>query len=107
MSKRVAAAAREDLREIARTSPCVTALPQLAVGSKEFYGLGTDVPSHLSLIENAIWEREQSACPVPRNLVPISNDGVGNLACVDVGDPRGRVAFWDHDQGEDQLGLRF
>jgi hypothetical protein len=74
----------------------------LAVGSEEFYGLGTDVPSHLSLVENAAWEREQSGCPVPHNLVPIYNDGFGNLACVDVGDPRGRVAFWDHDGGEDQ-----
>jgi hypothetical protein len=74
----------------------------LAVGSDEFYGLGTDVPSHLSLTENAVWEREQSGCPVPHNLIPIHNDGFGNLACVDVGDPHGRVALWDHDQGEDQ-----
>lgn len=74
----------------------------LSVGSEEFYGLGTDVPSHLSLVENAVWEREQSGCPVPNNLIPIYNDGFGNLACVDVNSARGRVAFWDHDQDEDQ-----
>lgn len=74
----------------------------LSVGSDEYYGLGTDVPKHLSLVENALWEREQSECPVPHNVIPIYNDGFGNLASVDVNNERGRVVFWDHDKGEDQ-----
>ena len=74
----------------------------LAVGSEEFYGLGADLPSHLSLVDNTVWEREQSGCPVPHNLIPIYNDGFGNLACVDANSAPGRVAFWDHDRGEDQ-----
>lgn len=74
----------------------------LSVGTEDYYGLGASVPSHLSLVENAVWEREDAGCPVLDNLIPIYNDGYGNLACVDVADKHGRVAFWDHDRGPEQ-----
>jgi cell wall assembly regulator SMI1 len=102
-----AAAIKQAEKQLGVTFPPVLAeylrrFGWLTVGSDEFYGLGTDVPSHLSLVENAVWEREQAGCPVPLNLIPIYNDGGGNLACVDVKSARGRVAFWDHERGPDQ-----
>lgn len=58
-------------------------------------GLGEDCPDVLGLLRTTQWERNESALPLPPHLVPLSNDGAGNLYCLWVteGPIRGRVVF--------------
>lgn len=76
----------------------------VSVGSMEFFGLGSHVPRHLELVHMTVSERTGVACPLPANLVPLLNDGGGNHFCIDTQAPNeGRVVFWDHDLGTDQV----
>lgn len=73
------------------------------VGSIELFGLGADVPPYLSLTEVTRSEREEMRPALPVYLIPLMNDGGGNLYCLDSraeGEPP--VVFWDHDAGEQQ-----
>lgn len=72
-------------------------------GSIEIFGLGADVPPYLSLTEMTRSEREEMSPRLPSHLVPLMNDGGGNLYCLDSrveGEPP--VVFWDHTAGEQQ-----
>lgn len=79
----------------------------MAVGSTEIFGLGDDVPEHLNVVGVAIDERTQAHMTIPPNLLPIMNDGGGNLYCVDCADAVGSVVVWDHTAGLDDLGASF
>ncbi|WNG54214.1 SMI1/KNR4 family protein [Archangium gephyra] len=73
------------------------------VGSIEIFGLGVDVPPYLSLTAMTRSEREEMNPALPSHLIPLMNDGGGNLYCLDSrvsGDPS--VVFWDHTAGEHQ-----
>ena len=75
------------------------------VGHVELYGLGKDVPPHLNLVRITKSERTEMRPMLPKYLLPIMNDGAGNLYCADTMFMRGnepRVVFWDHDGMEDQ-----
>lgn len=61
------------------------------VGDSEVFGLGADVPDFLNLVKAAEQER-----PAP-HLVPLANDGWGNLYCLDSNSPEGAVVFWNHE----------
>jgi hypothetical protein len=77
------------------------------VGSIELFGLGVDVPPYLSLTAMARSEREEMSPALPARLIPLMNDGGGNLYCLDVrvsGEPP--VVFWDHTAGEQQEPAR-
>jgi hypothetical protein len=72
-------------------------------GSFELYGLGPDVPRYLDLVAVTESERTQMSPALPAHLIPIMNDGGGNLYCLDSskpGDPM--IVFWDHTAGEEQ-----
>ncbi|MBK8255403.1 MAG: SMI1/KNR4 family protein [Polyangiaceae bacterium] len=69
---------------------------------KEVYGLGSDVPFHLNLVEITVSERGAMQPPLPHNLLPLMNDGAGNLSCLDTGSPRQEVVFWDHEDSTAQ-----
>lgn len=71
------------------------------VGSIEIFGLGEDVPPYLSLTVMTRSERDEMTPALPVHLIPLMNDGGGNLYCLDtrgVGEPS--VVFWGHTAGE-------
>ena len=73
------------------------------VGHVELYGLGSNVPAHLNVVDITLSEREEMGPKLRPNLVPVMNDGGGNLYCIDTnaeGEPS--VVFWDHTAGTDQ-----
>jgi hypothetical protein len=75
----------------------------LDAGEFEVYGLGDDVPRHLNLVNVTLSERSVMNPPLLPSLIPVMNDGGGNLYCVDAGPVRnGAVLFWDHELGSDQ-----
>ena len=74
----------------------------------ELYGLGPDVPTHLDLIAITESERQEMHPPLPMALVPITNDGSGNLLCITLQVQSGNespVFLWQHDHpdGSKQL----
>lgn len=73
------------------------------VGSIELFGLGADVPPYLNLTAMTLSEREEAAPALPLYLIPLMNDGGGNLFCLDsrMAD-QPPVVFWDHTAGEQQ-----
>jgi SUKH superfamily protein len=77
------------------------------IGSIELFGLGVDVPSYLSLTAMTRSEREEMSPALPVHLIPLMNDGGGNLYCLDsqgAGEPP--VVFWDHTAREQQEPAR-
>lgn len=95
----------ERLLQVSFPKPLVAYLEHIGwmqLGDREFFGLGADVPSHLELTSITRSEREDSGCPIPHSLIPLQNDGAGNLYCMDVSaepNRRGRIFFWDHELG--------
>ena len=73
------------------------------VGHFELYGLGADVPSFLNLLTITHSERTEMSPPLRRTLIPIMNDGGGNLYCLDSTSAGPRVVFWDHEAGDAQV----
>ncbi len=73
------------------------------IGWFEIYGLGDGVPSHLHLVQMTISERAEAHPLTPHHLLPIFNDGAGNLHCLDTttGDEPA-IVFWDHERSENQ-----
>lgn len=71
----------------------------------EIFGLGADVPRHLNLVEVTKSERNEAQPPLPVSLIPVMNDGAGNLYCLDASETYREeyaVVFWDHEAGGDQ-----
>ena len=74
------------------------------IGNDDVFGLGQDVPSNQELCKLTRWEREESYIRLPGNLIPFSNDGCGNLSCIDTNtgmEPS--VVFWNHELARDQV----
>jgi hypothetical protein len=68
----------------------------LAVRHYEIFGLGGSVPKHLNLVNITIDERSNFG--LPQNMIPIMNNGGGDLYCFDGGGPgRANVLLWDHE----------
>jgi cell wall assembly regulator SMI1 len=75
----------------------------LEVGHFELYGLGAELPKYLQLVAMTVTERIESGCALPHELIPILNDGGGNLYCIDTRPSgTGRVVLWVHTLGVDQ-----
>jgi len=73
-------------------------------------GLGPDVDwrTNLRLIVQSWWHEVDSDIRLPRHLLPIVDDGAGNVYCLDVSQMRESecpVVFWDHEsfEGADQI----
>jgi SMI1-KNR4 cell-wall len=72
-------------------------------GAFELYGLGSDVPPHLDLIRITRSEREVMEPSLRTYLLPLMNDGGGNLYCLDIRTtPEPVVVFWDHSRPANQ-----
>jgi hypothetical protein len=72
------------------------------VGYLELYGLGQDVPKHLDLVEITKSERTEMSPRLRLDLLPIMNDGAGNLVCLETTSDGPQVVLWDHEEPEDQ-----
>jgi hypothetical protein len=73
------------------------------IGSIELFGLGADAPPYLSLTAMTLSEREEASPALPVHLIPLMNDGGGNLYCLDSRmEDQPPVVFWDHTAGEQQ-----
>lgn len=73
------------------------------VGALELFGLGSDVPPYLDLVALTESERTEMRPALPAYLIPLMNDGGGNLYCLDsrgAGEPP--VVFLDHTASEGQ-----
>lgn len=64
----------------------------------ELYGLGVDTPDHLRLVRVTQSERSEMVPRLREQLLPVMNDGAGNLYCVDTSTTAAEppVVFWDH-----------
>jgi hypothetical protein len=71
----------------------------------EMYGLGEDVPPYLSLVGITRSERTEMEPPLPPYLLPLMNDGGGNLYCLDtrIAIVEPPVVLWLHDESVDQV----
>lgn len=77
------------------------------VADLELHGLGADVPPFLDLTRMTLSEREEMGPPLRRTLLPLMNDGGGNLYCLDLASPgEPPVVFWDHEAGATQSPRR-
>ncbi|EMJ56953.1 SMI1/KNR4 family protein [Leptospira interrogans serovar Valbuzzi str. Duyster] len=72
----------------------------------ELYGLGLDVPPYLDLIRVTESERVEMNRKFPKYLIPIMNDGSGNLYCIDTRFIEPSIIFWNHEIGGDQNPYR-
>ena len=72
-------------------------------GAFELFGLGKDVPPYLDLVRLTLSERHEMHPRLAPHLLPLTNDGGGNLYCLDArinGEPP--IVFWDHEIGPEQ-----
>jgi hypothetical protein len=77
----------------------------LSVEGLEIYGIGARVPKYLSLVEITLSERSEMRPKLRPDLVPVMNDGGGNLFCLDTAagtSGSGAIVFWDHALDADQ-----
>ena len=71
-----------------------------ALPHDDVYGLGRDdFPDVVRVTKS---ERTEMEPRIPPHLLPVMNDGFGNLYCLDVRHPEPPVVFWDHHRGRDQ-----
>lgn len=77
----------------------------VAVGHLEFFGLGRGTPEYLDVVKVTISERTEGGCPLPNQLLPVLNDGGGNLYCADLapGKNTSDIVLWDHEAGPNQV----
>ena len=79
----------------------------LAIGPQEIWGLGPGVPKHLHLVRSTQLWRTNQWLGLPGHLLPIKEDGGGNLFCLDCSHADRHecpVIFWDHDAEPDNRG---
>lgn len=69
------------------------------------YGLGGDVPLYLNLVVITMSERIEMEPPLPAHLLPIMNNGGGDLVCLDTSANANEppVVTWWHEDGPDQV----
>lgn len=66
------------------------------------YGLGDDVPDYLDLVKVTLGERTEMHPRLRHHLVPVMNNGGGDLYCLDTTTPGPRVVGWWHEEDESQ-----
>ena len=76
-----------------------------AIGPRELFGLGQDVPAFLNLRAITQSERDEANPALPVSLIPLSNDGAGNLFCIraDATPLESPVLFWNHELPPSQI----
>lgn len=75
------------------------------IATMELFGLGKDVPPYLNLVTITLSERSEAHPALSPLLLPVFNDGGGNLYCLDSSTENldeYPVVFWDHELGPSQ-----
>lgn len=86
-----------DLREYLRR------FGHVEVGHLEFFGLGLEIPNYRDIVQVTNSERTEAGCPLRKQLIPILNDGGGNLYCaLAAGENAAGIVLWDHEAGPKQ-----
>src|SRR4051812_16178707 len=69
------------------------------------YGLGAGVPRGLDLVFITESERTEMCPPLPGHLLPVMNNGGGDLVCLDTraSPDEPPVVMWWHEDGPDQI----
>jgi hypothetical protein len=69
------------------------------------FGLGSDAPRYLHLVLITTSERTEMEPPLPAHLLPIMNNGGGDLVCLDTraNPDEPPVVMWWHEDGPDQV----
>jgi cell wall assembly regulator SMI1 len=77
----------------------------LVIAHKELYGLGPDIPDHLSIVKETLAERKIFRPYIPVHLLPMQNDGGGNHYCLDLSSSHENppIVFWSHEDDENQI----
>jgi hypothetical protein len=73
----------------------------IVAGPIEIFGIGTDVPDFMNMMRLALSERSEMHPPLASHLLPVMNDGGGDLYCIDcsLSDPDPPIVIRDHDTG--------
>lgn len=69
-------------------------------GSREEWSISHffHISSDLNSTENVVWNYKHRWSGAPQGIVPIADDGIGNLICLDLTEPGiDRVVLWVHD----------
>lgn len=80
-----------------------------SIEDSEIFGIGSDVPFHLNLIKLTHSERTEAQPKLPFFLIPILNDGMGNLHCIDtqnIESGKYPVVLFNHEDGSNQVMRR-
>lgn len=54
------------------------------------------MPSRLELVMIVKSEDHETELPLPDELIPLLNDGMGNHFCFDLSKKEPKVVFWDY-----------
>lgn len=74
----------------------------------EVYGLfRPGEECRLSVVKETALERDLFGPPLARHLIPIMNNGSGDLYCLDASDPKGSIVQRLHDVEQDDKAIRF
>jgi hypothetical protein len=69
-------------------------------GVDVFFYISSDIDS----TENIVWNYEHRWSDAPKGILPIADDGGGNLICLDLTEPgSGKVVLWIHDVPDQTL----
>ena len=69
------------------------------------YGLGSSIPRYLHLVVITESERTEVDPSLPKHLLPIMNNGGGDLVCLDTktSPEEPPIVMWWHEDGPDQI----
>lgn len=69
------------------------------------FGLGDSIPKHLHLVVITDSERTEMEPSLPQHLLPIMNNGGGDLVCLDTraSSDEPPVVMWWHEDGPNQV----
>lgn len=71
----------------------------------DVFGLGNGIPRYLHLVVVTESERNDVDPPLPEHLLPIMNNGGGDLVCLDTraSPEEPPIVMWWHEDGPDQV----
>jgi hypothetical protein len=77
----------------------------VSIADFDIFGLGDGIPRYLDLIVITESERTEMEPSLPQHLLPIMNNGGGDLVCLDTSVSSGEppVVVWWHEDGPNQV----
>lgn len=72
-----------------------------AFSAFEVYGINVGALRHMDVARETLDERTICEPRLPHHLIPVMNNGSGDLYCIDTSDPDGRIVQHIHDNDEE------